>query len=79
VAHSIGTVIVFSQTDCCSDRLSDFDVSAWDGRTWQPIDGITGLAQMRNVFLTSVVSRFIRVQLRGTNYLSLAEIQVYVQ
>jgi len=74
----IGTVIVFNRTDCCTDRLSDFDVSAWDGSTWQPIGGITGPAQPRNVFQTSVSSRFIRVQLRGSNYLSLADVQVYV-
>lgn len=78
VPHNIGTVIVSNRTDCCSDRLSDFDVSAWDGSTWQPIGNIMGPAQPRNVFLTSVFSRFIRVQLRGTNYLSLAEVQVYV-
>ena len=78
VPRNIGTVIVFNRTDCCSERLSDFDVSAWDGTTWQPIGGITGPAQPRNDFQTNVISRFVRVQLRGTNYLSLAEVQVYV-
>ena len=78
VPHSIGTVIVFNRTDGASERLSDFDVLVWDGATWQPIGGITGPAQSRNVFQTSAVSRFVRVQLRGTNYLSLAEVQVYI-
>jgi hypothetical protein len=79
VSHAIGTVIVSNRTDCCSDRLSDFDVTvSGDGTSWQWIGGITGQAQPRTVFQTSAAGRFVRVQLRGTNYLSLAEVQVYV-
>lgn len=79
VPHAIGTVIVSNRTDCCTERLSDFDVMvSGDGSSWQTIGGITGQAQARNVFVTSANGRFVRVQLRGTNYLSLAEVQVYI-
>jgi len=80
VSHPIGTVIVFNRTDCCSERLSNFDVMvSGDGSNWQWIGGITGQAQPRNVFLTNAPGRFVKVQLRGTDYLSLAEVEVYVQ
>ena len=49
------------------------------GTNWWWIGGITGQAQTRNVFQTHQPGRFVRVQLRGTNYLSLAEVQVYIQ
>lgn len=78
VTRAIGTVVVFNRTDCCTERLSDFDVSVGDGTSWQWIGGITGQAQQRNVFQTSANGRFVRVQLRGSNYLSLADVQVYI-
>jgi hypothetical protein len=79
VPYPIGTVVVANRTDCCSDRLSDFDVLvSSDGAYWQPIGGITGPAATQSVFQTNATGRFVRVQLRGTNYLSLADVQVYV-
>ncbi len=79
VLHAIGTVIVNNRTDCCSDRLADFDVSvSADALSWRVIGGITGPAPAQNIFTTSATGRFVRVQLRGTNYLSLAEVQVFV-
>ena len=79
VPYPIGTVLVYNRTDCCSDRLSDFDVLvSSDGASWQPIGGITGPAPTPSAFATSTTGRFVRVQLRGTNYLHLAEVQVYV-
>ncbi|HMG52599.1 MAG TPA: discoidin domain-containing protein [Kofleriaceae bacterium] len=74
---NIGAVVVYNRTDCCSERLSNFDVLAFDGTSWQPIGGITGPAPTRNEFRTNVNARIIRVQLRGTDYLSLAEVQVF--
>jgi hypothetical protein len=79
VPYPIGTVLVSNRTDCCSDRLSDFDVLVSnDGAAWQWIGGITGPAPTTSAFQTSTTGRFVRVQLRGTNYLSLAEVQVFV-
>lgn len=79
VPYPIGTVLLYNRTDCCSDRLSDFDVQVSnDGSSWTPIGGITGPAPSPVGFPTNTTGRFVRVQLRGTNYLSLAEVQVYV-
>jgi len=75
--QNIGAVVVYNRTDCCTDRLSDFDVTGFDGTNWVPIGSITGPAATRNEFRTSVSARIIRVQLRGSNYLSLAEVQVF--
>jgi hypothetical protein len=79
VSHAIGTVIVYNRTDCCSERLSDFDVWVGDGTNWTRIGGIIGQAPPRTVFTTTTPGRLVKVQLRGTEYLSLAEVQVYVQ
>jgi len=78
----IGSVVLYNRTDCCSDRLSNFDIylsnNGTDWATQQPAAGLTGPAQPRTEFLMQASGRFVRVQLRGTNYLSLAEVQVYV-
>jgi hypothetical protein len=77
--YPIGTVLVYNRTDCCSDRLSDFDVLvSSDGASWTPIGGITGAAPNPSGFGGSGTGQFVRVRLRGTNYLHLAEVQVYV-
>ena len=77
---SIGGVVLFNRTDCCTDRLSDFDiyVSA-DGSTWQQAAGFSGqtLGARTELDMSSVSGRFVAVQLRGSNYLSLAEVQVF--
>jgi F5/8 type C domain len=77
---SIGGVVVFNRTDCCSDRLSDFDIFASvDGSTWQWAAGFSGslTGVSAELDMSAVQGRFVAVQLRGTNYLSLAEVQVF--
>jgi hypothetical protein len=71
-------VIVWNRTDCCAERLSDYTVTLW-------LDG----AQVASAFFAgqSPVSQSfsfggqladtVRVQLRGSDYLSLAEVQVF--
>jgi len=78
---TLGSVVLFNRTDCCSDRLSDFDI--WlsnNGIDWgvQPAAGTTGPMVNPTAFSVNAPGRFVRVQLRGTNYLSLAEVQVFV-
>jgi hypothetical protein len=78
VRTNLGEVVVFNRTDCCSDRLSDFDILVSDdGVTWQVAAGLTGPALARTSFTMRTAGRFVRVQLRGANYLSLAEVQVF--
>ena len=86
----IGSIRVWNRTDCCQDRLSDYWVFASDTpftasdtpETLQKRQGIWSSHQTRypNPFMTIPVNakaRYIRVQLSGTNYLSLAEVEVF--
>jgi hypothetical protein len=89
---AIQAVQIFNRADCCSERLSDFYVfvSATDMGaqslaqlmadptvTRLHVDTLSGAA---SVALPLVVQgRFVKVQLAGTNFLSLAEVQVFGQ
>ncbi|WP_433259636.1 discoidin domain-containing protein (plasmid) [Streptosporangium sp. CA-135522] len=86
----IRSVEVFNRTDCCVDRLTDFHlvVSATDltGRSWADIEAdpavkrirIKGTSPQKLTIPVGTDGRFVRVQLAGTNYLSLAEVRVNV-
>ena len=87
---NISSVVVWNRTDCCMERLSDFWVflsdtpfsasdtpailqtraGVWMGRQTGTTDSATFLA-------TGAHARYVRVQLSATNYLSLAEVQVF--
>jgi YVTN family beta-propeller protein len=85
----IDTIRLWNRTDCCAARLSDFNVlvssvpfasqalgvtQAQTGVTDFPVDGTAG----RQTDITvNNPGRYIRVQLRGTNALQLAEVQVF--
>ena len=85
---NIDSVVVWNRTNCCSDRLSDFHVLVSD----QPfnsksLDSSISQGGVLDRFIagapddvTEVVvgrsGRYVRVQLNGTNYLHLAEVQV---
>jgi hypothetical protein len=75
---SIGQVVLFNRTDCCSERLADLDVLVSnDGITWQIGATSFGVASARKAIRIDRRGRFVRIRLRGTNYLSLAEVQVF--
>ncbi len=87
---SLLSVVVFNRTDCCSDRLSDYWVFVSDTpflATDTPAT-LSGRANTIAMHETSAPSpsttlqmttrgRYVRVQLSGTNNLSLAEVQVF--
>src|SRR5262249_30065033 len=74
----IGEVVLYNRTDCCSERLADFDVLvSRDGVAWRAVATTAGAAPARAAFPVDAFDRFVRVQLRGTNDLSLAEVQVF--
>jgi NedA-like, galactose-binding domain len=80
VSTHIGQVVLFNRSDCCSERLADFDVLVSDdGATWSTVSSFIGQAPGQVAFTTNVSGRFVRVQLRGANYLSLAEVQIFAQ
>jgi hypothetical protein len=82
-SKNIGAVVVFNRTDCCTDRLSDFDILVSDDGNFVDSGHFTvagshpGQTGQRTEFDMNVSGRFVRVQLRGTNFLHLAEVQVY--
>jgi hypothetical protein len=88
---SIASVTIWNRTDCCSSRLGSFWVFVSD-TPFGPNDkpptlinrpGVTGrqIAGSNPAFAIPIgaVGRYVRVQLNGTNYLSLAEVQVFGQ
>jgi hypothetical protein len=73
----INRVVLYNRTDCCSSRLSDFDIQiSNNGSTWTTAAGFNGQAQARTALSIAAAARFVWVRLRGTNNLSLAEVQV---
>ena len=84
----IERVAIWNRTDCCADRLSGFVVFVSDtpfaaasvqGRAIQPGVGryaVEGVAGRPTVVAVGRAARYVRVQLTGTNYLSLAEVEV---
>jgi hypothetical protein len=75
--RAIGNVVLFNRTDCCSDRLSNFNLMvSSDGVNWTSFPH-PGVAPGQVTFPVNRTGRFVRVQLNGTNYLALAEVQVF--
>ena len=87
---SIGTINVFNILPCCQDRLSNFYVlvsdlpfASTDLSTALGQSGVSSYysaAQAGNPSIFSVfrTGRYVRVQLAGTNYLHIAEVEVKV-
>jgi hypothetical protein len=75
----VGEVVLYNRTDAFSERLSDFrlDVSD-DGLSWQTYSW-PGIAPSWLPMPVNRTARYVRVQLNGTNVLSLAEVQVLPQ
>jgi hypothetical protein len=87
----IGSIVIWNRTDCCSGRLHDYWVfvsntpfSPTDtpaslknrAGTWSSHQ--TAVPDPSNKITTAGASgRYVRVQLNGTDYLSLAEVQVF--
>jgi hypothetical protein len=89
---SIATIAIWGRTDCCTDRLSNFYVlvsrdpftsTSLSETLQQPgvrSFQIAGQAHTPSEEITiGATGRYVRVQLAGTNYLALAEVQVFGQ
>ena len=89
-SQAIGSIALWNRTDCCSNRLSDYWVFVSDNpfttaltpqqQAAQP--GVwsnhqTGQAGPPTALNVGTTGRYVMVQLSGTNYLSLAEVQVF--
>ena len=88
---SISRIVIWGRTDCCGDRLGDYWVFV-SNTPFSPADtsatlqGRSGVwsshqssapAPFATLTLSNTLGRYVRVQLTGTNYLSLAEVQVF--
>jgi hypothetical protein len=86
--YPLSTIKVWNRTDCCSERLADFYVfvsdvpfTSTDLTTTLNQAGISayytaGVASAVTTINVNRTGRYVRVQLSGTNFLQLAEVQV---
>lgn len=88
---TISSIAIWNRTDCCGNRLGDYWVFISDTpfassdtpTTLQSRSGVWSNHQTAapnpatTLVLNSVQGRYIRVQLTGVPYLTLAEVQVY--
>jgi hypothetical protein len=90
-SYTLSSIAIWNRTDCCGSRLSDYWVFVSDN-PFQPGDTPATLQNRAAtwnshqtaapnpftvVAATGVQGRYVRVQLGGANYLSLAEVQVF--
>jgi len=90
-SRQIGSIVIWNRTDCCSSRLKDYWVFVSDTPflttdtpiTLQKRAGIWSSHQTSTpnpsikIETPGIAGRYVRVQLSGTDYLSLAEVQVF--
>ena len=74
----IETVKIYNKVDCCSERLKHFDVKVSDdGVNWTIAHyQASPVGNSLIISLGSIEIQFIRIQLRGTDFLSLREVEV---
>jgi endonuclease/exonuclease/phosphatase family metal-dependent hydrolase len=87
-SSDISEIVINNRTDCCSDRLSDFYVLISDASmNERTLDDLLSDDSVYSTYYdgavitvaslpVSAAGRFVKVQLAGLNYLSLAEVQV---
>jgi hypothetical protein len=92
-SKAIGSIVIWNRTDCCSARLSDYWVFLSDtpfssGDTLATLEHRAGTwsshqttapTPSTRIASDGAKARYVRVQLNGTDYLSLAEVQVFGQ
>ena len=89
---SISSIVIWNRTDCCSERLNDYWVFVSDtpflatdtpatlmNRAGTIARHQTSAPNPSTTINVTGTGRYVRVQLSGTNNLSLAEVQVYGQ
>ena len=90
---AIGSIVIWNRTDCCASRLSDYWVFLSDtpfsssdtpatlqkrAGTWKSHQTLVP-DPSTTITTAGAKGRYVRVQLSGTGYLSLAEVQVFGQ
>jgi len=78
--NNIQQIDIWNRTDCCANRLTNFTVSVLNSTfnsVWSQV--FSGTASTHEIFnvIGGINGQFVKVQLNGTNYLQLAEVQVF--
>jgi hypothetical protein len=80
--RSVDAVNIYNRTDCCTERLSHYNVLAYDSSqgVWNVVsdhstDDTTGVSFFRWPF-SLVKTQYVMIGKTDDNYLSLAEVQV---
>ena len=87
---AISSISIWNRTDCCPERLNDYWVfvsgtpflssdtpAALQNRAGTFSSHQAGYPNPSSAIALNAQGRYVRVQLSGTNYLSLAEVQVF--
>jgi hypothetical protein len=77
-SYDISSITIWNRTDCCSDRLSPFTVTLFEGGSvvWQQVYDASAPASITFAGF-NVQADSLEIQLNGTNYLQLAEVAAY--
>ena len=77
--YSIGYIVVRNREDCCGERERTLTaLISSDGRTWQPVHDNAGKDfQVLSIQVNGRKARYIRLQLRATDYLNLLGVSVF--
>jgi hypothetical protein len=86
-AYDIGSIQLWNRTDCCGERLSDFYIFVSE-KPFETTDINMNISQSSKYvlnegqmgaskeFIINAKGRYVRVELKGTNYLNLVEVQI---
>jgi RHS repeat-associated protein len=76
--QSVQSVEVWNRTDCCGERLTNFNVMLLDSNLAVIANtNVSGQAGTPTTVPISGTARYVKVQLAGTDYLSLGEVKVW--
>jgi hypothetical protein len=80
-SQPIGKVNVWNRSDCCADRLTNFDVQySSNGTSWiwgSQVVGQAGYPTTVSFAGFGGPARYVRIKPRTQNYLSIAEVEVF--
>jgi hypothetical protein len=92
-SYTMNSIVIWNRTDCCQSRLSDYWVFVSD-TPFESTDTPTTLqaragtysshqtsapSPAASIVISGAEGRYVRIQLSDTDYLSLAEVQVFGQ
>ncbi|UXP32609.1 RICIN domain-containing protein [Reichenbachiella agarivorans] len=78
-SYAIGEIKIFNRTDCCSERLANFNVSVLESSgIIKYSQTVASLSQATlSINAEGAIGSIIRIQINGTGTLALAEVEVY--